>query len=94
MFVRNNHGEVSKSDVVRGYKKTKDGRTTTFFHRDIDDEAKKLIGNIAPKKIDPVKLKSENDPTKGDGSAWNKGGRMRRKTLANGPKIDCVICCS
>ena len=82
----NNHGEVSKSDVVRGYKKTKDGRTTTFFHRDIDDEAKKLIGNIAPKKIDPVKLKSENDPTKGDGSAWNKGGTYEEKNISEWAK--------
>ena len=82
----NNHGEVSKSDVVRGYKKTKDGRTTTFFHRDIDDEAKKLIGNIAPKKIDPVKLKSENDPTKGDGSAWNKGGTYEEKNISDWAK--------
>ena len=82
----NDIGEVSKTDVVRGYKKTKDGRTTTFFHRDIDDEAKKLIGSIAPKKIDPVKLKNKNDQDKGDGSAWNKGGTYEEKNISDWAK--------
>lgn len=82
----NDIGEVSKTDVVRGYKKTKDGRTTTFFHRDIDDEAKKLIGSIAPKKIDPVKLKNNNDQDKGDGSAWNKGGTYEEKNISDWAK--------
>ena len=52
----NCHGSASrKSDVVvekvklqKGYKKLANGRVTSFFHRDIDDEAKKLIGNTSP----------------------------------------------
>eukprot|EP00943_MAST-04B_sp_MAST-4B-sp1_P006798 g6798.t1 len=79
----NDIGEVSKTDVVRGYKKTKDGRTTTFFHRDIDDAAKKLIGNIAPKKIDPVTLNNDGQT---DGSAWNKGGTYEEKNISDWAK--------
>jgi hypothetical protein len=37
---------------VRGYKKTADGRTTTFFNNELTEEAKRLIGDIAPKKVD------------------------------------------
>ena len=51
-------GAASRDDVVfetarmqKGYKTTADGRTTSFFHREIDDEAKRLIGNISPKRI-------------------------------------------
>jgi hypothetical protein len=36
---------------VRGYKVRADGSKTTFFNNDLTDEAKALIGDIAPKKI-------------------------------------------
>eukprot|EP01036_Dinobryon_divergens_P027484 gene27484-36263_t len=52
----------------RGYKKTSDGRTTTFFNREIDETAKKLIGDIAPK---PIQV----------GSAWNKAGTYEETIL-------------
>jgi len=37
-------------DNVRGYKKLADGRTTTYFNNELTEEAKALIGDIAPKK--------------------------------------------
>jgi len=37
---------------LRGYKKTSDGRTTSYFNNELDEETKSLIGNIAPKRID------------------------------------------
>lgn len=39
---------------VRGYKKLADGRVTTFFNNELTDEAKQLIGDIAPKKVENV----------------------------------------
>ena len=72
--------DVSESEKIRGYKTTKDGKTTSFFHRDIDDEAKKLIGSIAPKKITtPVEPKVA--PASGAGSAWNNGGTYEEKNM-------------
>jgi len=37
---------------LRGYKKTSDGRTTSYFNNELDEQTKSLIGNIAPKRID------------------------------------------
>jgi tetratricopeptide (TPR) repeat protein len=42
-----------EEDLKKGYKTRADGRKTTFFNHDLDDEAKRLIGDIAPKRIDP-----------------------------------------
>jgi len=38
--------------MLRGYKKTSDGRTTSYFTREQTEEEKKLLGSIAPKKLD------------------------------------------
>ncbi|CAM9501063.1 unnamed protein product, partial [Sphacelaria rigidula] len=37
---------------MKGYKKTADGRVTTYFHNELSEEAKALIGDIAPKRLD------------------------------------------
>ena len=39
--------------AVRGYKTKADGSKTTFFNNDLSDEAKALIGDITPKRVDP-----------------------------------------
>merc|ERR1712023_43284 len=39
---------------LRGYKKTSDGRTTSYFNNELDEHTKSLIGNITPKRIDSV----------------------------------------
>lgn len=41
----------TKSDHVRGYKIRSDGKKTSYFHREISEDAKLLIGDIAPKKL-------------------------------------------
>jgi len=59
-------------EKIRGYKLDSQGRKTTFFNNELSDEAKALIGDIAPKKIataDEAKL----NVTQGN-SAWNQGG--------------------
>lgn len=77
----------TKSDVIKskggdglmkGYKKNKDGKTTSFFNIDIDEEAKKLIGSIAPKKM--LNAPVEDKELMGLGaSAWNKGGTYEER---------------
>ena len=64
-------GEID--GVFRGYKKTSDGRTTTFFNRELDAATKKLIGDIAPKRLDAEVSAVPITSTAG-GSAWNTAG--------------------
>ena len=64
---------------VRGYKTLADGRVTTFFNNELTEEAKQLIGDIAPKKVeDPnqVQIKNVNG-----GSAWNQGNTFEEKDM-------------
>ena len=45
-------GEVfTKSEHVKGYKIV-NGKKTSYFHNELSEEAKQLIGDIAPKKLD------------------------------------------
>jgi len=87
--------EFSKSDHVRGYKIV-NGKKTSFFHHEQTEEEKRLIGDIAPKRIDPSQLPSasNNEPTKLDAnatgtgmgssktSAWNKAGTWEEKDVS------------
>ncbi|CAH0480162.1 unnamed protein product [Peronospora belbahrii] len=71
--------EAEISGHVRGYKKLADGRVTTFFNNELTEEAKQLIGDIAPKKVeDPnkVQIKSVDG-----GSAWNQGNTFEEKDM-------------
>ena len=61
--------------LVRGYKKTSDGRVTTFFNNEMDETTKSLIGNIAPKKIDvPASVAVSAAPSANGVSVWNSAG--------------------
>lgn len=67
--------KLSKEEqqTLRGYKTTSDGRTTSYFNREISEEEKRLIGNVAPQRIQTelssdVPIPSSNTPTR---SAWN-----------------------
>ncbi len=74
--------EDLKNLNVRGYKKTSDGKTTTFFNNEMDEETKKLIGNIAPKKLDANgEVITTNAPA--SGSAWNSAGTYEEKILTS-----------
>jgi tetratricopeptide (TPR) repeat protein len=79
--------KLTESELAqfRGYKKTVDGKTTSYFSREQSEHEKKLLGDITPQRLDengdstsgnPVKL-APNDLTtigKGKASAWNAGG--------------------
>jgi tetratricopeptide (TPR) repeat protein len=68
---------------VRGYKKTADGRVTTFFNNDLDETAKKLIGDIAPKKLEAVAPSAAvaTGTTNGT-SVWNSAGTYEERQLS------------
>ena len=73
--------ESSESnELMRGYKKTKDGKTTSYFTRELDEHAKALMGDIAPKKLTgsgeatrPVERKTSA------ASAWNSAGTFEER---------------
>ena len=75
---KDDEGVFTKSDHVRGYKIRSDGKKTSYFDREISDEAKAMIGDIAPKKIDPNNATATDfapKPLQVEGtSAWNKAG--------------------
>lgn len=76
----------TKSDHVKGYKIV-NGKKTSYFHNELSDEAKALIGDIAPKKLDAtpelVPPDSENKGT----SAWNKAGEYSEKEMKRFPHL-------
>jgi hypothetical protein len=58
--VANSNDDGSDDDVLtekelaalRGYKKTSDGRTTSYFTREQTERERELIGSIAPRRLD------------------------------------------
>ena len=63
----------TETEKIRGYKLTTDGRKTTFFNNEMDEQTKALIGDIAPQKI--LHAEEKNVPVvPGGGSAWNAAG--------------------
>lgn len=69
---------------VKGYKKTSDGRKTTFFNNEMTNEVRELIGDIAPKRIDnPDSVKIQNVQ---GGSAWNQGTTFEEKNVTSWAK--------
>lgn len=81
----------SELQSLRGYKKTSDGRTTSYFSREQTEEEKKLLGSIAPKKLESVSVspgnegaaltaaKSSTTPQGADSSVWNQAGTWEEK---------------
>ncbi|CAN0330833.1 unnamed protein product, partial [Hapterophycus canaliculatus] len=67
---------------MKGYKKTADGRVTTYFNNDLTEEAKALIGDIAPKKLEPAAAAGAGPAAGGnDVSAWNKAGTWESRDM-------------
>jgi hypothetical protein len=76
----------TKSDHLRGYKIRSDGTKTSFFDREISDDARRLIGDIAPKKLDGVDRGGGGAPAPtaavAEGaSAWNKAGTWEERDV-------------
>lgn len=70
-------------DSMRGYKKTSDGKTTSYFHTEISEEAKKLIeqqGFGKPKKLEGA-VQEVQQPVPG-GSVWNQAGTYEEKGMS------------
>jgi len=63
-----------KKDLMRGYKTTEDGKVTSYFHTEISEEAKQLIGDRRPQKIDPPVVAADTNGDEGTKlkSAWNE----------------------
>jgi hypothetical protein len=71
----------SKSDAVRGYKVV-NGKKTSYFHNELSEEAKTLIGDIAPKKLEASSTSpAPSSGGAGGGSAWNKAGTWEEKNV-------------
>eukprot|EP00940_MAST-03C_sp_MAST-3C-sp2_P003163 g3163.t1 len=69
---------VDDPGLMRGYKKKSDGRTTSYFDREVDESAKKLIGDCTPKPIQDAS-RTNIDSAEKVGSAWNAAGTYEEK---------------
>ena len=71
--------EEENENKIRGYKLTTDGRKTTFFNNEMDEQTKALIGDIAPQKIENLEgvmaqgVNASMSVSNGS-SAWNAAG--------------------
>ena len=64
-------GKPTTSDM-RGYKILADGTKTSYFHMEVSEEAKRLVGDIRPQKLDSVGQKALEVPKVATGaSVWN-----------------------
>ena len=76
----------SDNTELRGYKKTSDGKTTTYFNRDLSEEDKKLLGDSCPKKITSIGKNNVNASSDNlsinekPGSVWNSAGTWEEKS--------------
>lgn len=66
-------------EKIRGYKKTSDGRTTSYFNNELDEKTKALIGDIAPKRMEPAQPQQAEGNTLG--SSWNAAGTFESRSL-------------
>ncbi len=81
--------------LLRGYKKTSDGRTTSYFTREVSATDKHLIGDITPQRLGEAPVETVRKPIatispspssealsqrgKGRPSAWNHAGTWEEK---------------
>jgi len=54
---------------------------TTFFNNDLDDEAKALIGDIRPKKIDDIEGDVPAANVIAGSSVWNTAGTWEERSM-------------
>jgi len=76
-------GEDDESGGMRGYKTTSDGKTTSYFHTEISEEAKKLIAEQGFGKPQKLEAPTEDKEAKGGGSSWNQAGTYEEKGQMN-----------
>ena len=89
---------TAKSEM-RGYKIV-NGKKTSYFHHEMTEEEKRLIGDITPQKIDPATQTKVEKPAVEGMSEWNSKGTFEdrnvlpwAKTMLNeliqGQKVVC-----
>ena len=59
----------------------RNGKKTSYFHNELSEEAKQLIGDIAPKKLDPATAAPATTTTSGDKSSWNHAGTWEERDV-------------
>lgn len=70
---------TDKGNDMRGYKIV-NGKKTSYFHNELTEEAKKLIGDIAPKKLDnPPTPLTATGQVKNGMSVWNNAGTWEER---------------
>jgi len=74
--------------MLRGYKKTSDGRTTSYFSREQTAAEKMLLGNIAPQRLNasppaPQRLDSASASSSKSSSVWNQAGTWEEKDASD-----------
>lgn len=67
-------------DDCKGYKVLNNGKKTTYFHRDVSDKEKSLIGDCSPRPLgqqceSPTRIASQTS------SAWNSAGTFEEKNI-------------
>lgn len=77
----------TKSEPVRGYKVV-NGKKTSYFHNELDEKSKALIGDIAPKKIENPTANAATAvaASKQGTSVWNTGGTWEEKDVSEWAK--------
>ena len=79
---------VNNTEELRGYKKTADGKLTTYFNKELDEHAKTLIGDITPKKIEvdstngsasSATVAANNSSAPIGTSVWNSAGTYEER---------------
>ncbi|CAM9377771.1 unnamed protein product [Ascophyllum nodosum] len=87
---KKNGAETSTESNMKGYKKTADGRLTTYFNNELSEEAKALIGDIAPKKLQGAEAAGDTTGSSGVtsnvASAWNKAGTWESRDMTSWAK--------
>jgi tetratricopeptide (TPR) repeat protein len=86
----NSDVKFKKSEPFKGYKIV-NGKKTTYFHNELSEEAKQLIGDIAPKKLDSSAIavsdtSTTNTIADSSRSAWNKAGTWEEKDVTKWAK--------
>lgn len=73
--------EGDEDSGMRGYKTTADGKTTSYFHTEISEEAKELIAKQGFGKPQKLEAATEDVAAKGGGSTWNKAGTFEERGM-------------
>lgn len=81
----------TKSEPVRGYKIV-NGKKTSYFHNELSEEAKNLIGDIAPKKLETVPAPVATPAAAAGASVWNQAGTWEEKDLTKWAKTTLQEC--